>query len=269
MSIDPPKTTVRQTRYVQANRELIRDPAVVEEFDRLAAFLLGSMQGMGQREVERDLDRGQDRLPTFEFERSPLDYDGFILTVNAARAGAYAAAIAAGLTTGQATAAADAAEADLRGKQATPTTAPPPYGPLGPDPGNPAVFMLEQTVAFPFSVSFDGADTGTFTVVSVVPPSTYAGFTFASCVWVITTCSIPPSGDPTAAGVTCELLITGTTGLGLVLRDAAAVPGQDYSLIPVDGGLLDAGRDLVLLGSVSNLGTATVAGTVTITMVRL
>ena len=104
-----PKTTVRQQRYVQANRELIKDPAVIEEFDRLAAFLLGSQSGLGQREVERDLEFGFDRLPTFEFEFEPLNWEGTLVLRDTAGTAAYAAAYTALIALGADEAAAQAA----------------------------------------------------------------------------------------------------------------------------------------------------------------
>ena len=47
-----------ETRFVPAFRELIADPAVVEEFDRLATFLRAALAGTAQRVVEVALEDG-------------------------------------------------------------------------------------------------------------------------------------------------------------------------------------------------------------------
>lgn len=113
MSMNDPATTIRVARYVPANRELIQDPAVVEELDRISAFLVGSQQGLGQRDVEAALDQGFDLPPTPEWTIPPLDYAGsqvlFDAIHAAAYAGAYAAVKAVGLGDGAAAAAGDAA----------------------------------------------------------------------------------------------------------------------------------------------------------------
>jgi hypothetical protein len=290
-----PKTTVTQVRYVQGNRELIRDPAVVEEFDRLAAFLLGSLQGIGQRQVERDLEQGFDRLPTLEFMRPPLDPDGFALAIAATREAAYAAAIAAGLTTGQATAAADAAEAALRASQqdhapgeggeegdggtdsdqaSAPPSRPPQYPPLGPDPGDPAVFEIAPVftffdIAYPFDVSFPADETSSYYISSVVPPGEYPGSSANSALVEFTTITIPPSDA--SAGVTIEWVRTGSapTGPGTLLRDLLIDPTQDYGELPSTNQSL--GYDVTFLGSISNTpsSTAHVVGVYTITYVTV
>lgn len=59
-----------EPRYVLANRELIQDSAVAEEFDRLAAFLEGALKGLGHTDIERALEDGEDHGSRIEITES-------------------------------------------------------------------------------------------------------------------------------------------------------------------------------------------------------
>lgn len=65
--------------YSVGLRELIQDPSVVEELDRISAYLKGALQGFGHVNVETSLEDGEDLPPTINLEQ-PVRIDNVPLT---------------------------------------------------------------------------------------------------------------------------------------------------------------------------------------------